>query len=158
MSKKVSIFFLGLVAFFIFQSCDSNSIYSEKKNIPTTWTHLDTISFRYVINDTVSKHDLILTVAHHILFPYENLYVLVNTSFPDGKATKQLLSLQLTSSDNSWMSKCSGEHCTLAIPISSDIKFKLPGEYALNIVQNSRKDTLVGIESLQLDITKSVDK
>lgn len=158
MSKKVKALVLGLVVFLVFiglQSCDSNSIYSEKKNIPNAWTNQDTIAFHYTIKDTVKQNDLLLTVVHDRQFPYENLYVHVNTSFPDGKTSNQLLSLQLTSANNVWMGECSGAQCTLTIPISSHIKFKKPGDYALKIVQDSRKDSLRGIASLQLDINRS---
>lgn len=134
-------------------SCGPKVIYTHKVDIKQPWDYFSPVTFEYEITDTIEAYDLQLSVVHADNFTFENMYVNATTIFPDGKKITRPVSLQLANSNGDWLGTCSGDHCTIQIPISTGAYYKSTGKYSLIFDQYSRKGNLEGIQSLEMEIT-----
>jgi len=76
----------------------------------------------------------------------------VHTYYPSGKSRTQRLSLELASSAGIFQGRCSGDLCTLQIPIQRNIYFEQPGTYQLVLEQFMRRNPVEGIASIALQV------
>jgi gliding motility-associated lipoprotein GldH len=136
-------------------SCNKNEVYHQIAEIENaTWSYDDIKSFEYVVTDTTEIYDLILVPVHTEDFSYQNLYVNIETLFPEGTKTANIVSLNLASNVGGWEGNCSSGYCYPEILLKNKTRF-LEGKYIFNISQNSRDENLVGISKLELVVRKS---
>lgn len=136
-------------------SCGSEVIYDQEIKIDNEWKYVDSLEFSYNITDTIPSYDIMLTVEHSPDFGYENLYVNATTQFPDGNRNTHPFSLQFVGEDGHWAGKCSKNVCKVTLPISVGVYFPQIGNYKIVIEQFSRIDSLQGVSSMNLKITKA---
>lgn len=140
---------LGLLSLCLFCTCGPTVIYEESETFPSTgWPYDAPASFVYHIADTNKAYDLGLSVAHSPDFAYQNFYVKLYTTLPAGTVDTQQLSLQLAGEFGAWLGECSSKECALTIPLISNLRYRIPGEYSLAVEQFSRNNPLVGINGL----------
>lgn len=119
---------------------------------PEGWSYADSVRFEYNIVDTTRAYELVLDVHHSADFPYQNFYVLLHTGLPSGKRVSEQLSLQLAGDFGAWLGDCSGNDCTLSIPLLGNARFGDPGTYTLTVEQHSRDEPLQGVNGLGLRV------
>jgi gliding motility-associated lipoprotein GldH len=130
-------------------SCGKTFLFKEYKDIdPKGWQYDKPVAFDFAISDTNKVYDLILEVTHADSFAYENAYVKVYTTFPDGQTTEQQLSLELSAKNGNWNGQCKGDECKVLINMQQDAVFKQSGKYAIKFEQFGRNENLVGIKKL----------
>ena len=136
-----------------FTACGPEVIYEEEVDFPENgWSYSDSTTFSYILDDVSQAYDLILDVEHGVDFAYQNFYVNLHTTFPNGKRQSEQLSLQLAGNFGIWLGDCSGDLCTLSIPFLQNIRYTLPGEYSLTVEQNSRDEPLAEIQGIGLRV------
>ncbi|MBL0084284.1 MAG: gliding motility lipoprotein GldH [Saprospiraceae bacterium] len=136
-------------------ACHSDILFEEKINLPVVgWTVADSVKYQLAIEDTAQNYDMVLRVDALDSYRYQNLYVMINTLFPDGKLEKDVVSLEVSTSGGEWHGKCSSDHCAVPILIQENFRFPKKGNYTITVAQHSRLDTIKGIEALQLSIAK----
>ncbi len=139
----------------LLSSCGPEIIYSHKVPVDGPWDYNEKINFEFEIADTVPAYDIVLHTTHSKNFAYQNIYTKMTTKFPDGNSTNHLVSLDLTDKLNQWTGNCSGKECTVPIMLSEHIFFKKPGRYTITAEQYGRVDSLDGVTSLELVISKA---
>jgi gliding motility-associated lipoprotein GldH len=135
-----------------FMACGPKVIYENEQPITQPWTYTDQVAFNFEVQDTSIAYDLHLDVEHNENFGYENAYIEVTTIFPNGKKVVSPLSLQLASSEGSWIGNCSGEKCEIDILLATKAFYNQKGKYSIMINQHSRSEKLEGINALKLKI------
>ena len=142
--------FLGLFA------CGPNYAYEQTLEIPENgWSYEDSLLATFEIPDTNTFYNLHLLVEHTTFFPYQNFYVQVITQFPNGERLTEQVSLELSAKGGIWLGDCSGETCTLDIPIQQGAYFNQAGTYQLSVHQYSRRDPLPEIKSIRFALEKT---
>ena len=137
-------------------SCGTPSIYEKEYRIQDEkWTYADSLAFAFEINDVSSRYNMYLDVTHHIDFPFQNMYVLIHSVFPDGKRMVDQQSLELQEKGGAWVGGCSGSSCELRFIMREKLKFEEAGSYQIILQQYSRKDILEGIKKIGLVLEKS---
>ncbi len=130
----------------IFSACGKDYIYQEYSELDKAgWKYQNPVSFSFEIRDTTKVYDLLLEVTHADTFAFENAYVKVFTSFPDGKITEQQLSLELAAKNGRWNGNCSGGQCKLLIGLQQGAIFNQSGKYKVSFEQYGRSALLKGI-------------
>ena len=151
MRPYLILFFLSAVL----SACNSDTLYEEKITLPVAgWTMADSVKYQVAIEDTTQNYDILLRVDALDSYRYQNLYVMINTLFPDGKLEKDVVSLEVSTPGGEWHGKCSSDHCAVPILIQENFRFPQKGNYTITVAQHSRLDTIKGIEALQLTISK----
>lgn len=142
-----------LVIVLVLSACKNDVIFTSTHVMPNSkWTYADSLVFDFEIKDTSKVYALDLNVTHQDTFPYENLYIKVHSKYPNGIQKSDILSLEFADGSGQWMGKSSGSGYLAPIAFQPKAIFKIPGLYHMAIYQNSRKDTVGGIEKIELVI------
>lgn len=145
---------LGLCCLFLFSGCEQNVIATKSIDMIDVWTYEDELDLQFNIDDTDGKYDLLLDIIHDPSFGYENLYVIIKTSFPSGEVTKDVVSLNLAGPRGSWLGKCNNTKCSIEILLNAAFAFKETGSYTLSLAQHSREESLQGIKQVSFRLVK----
>ncbi len=79
----------------VFSSCDSNRIFDEYKSVPNQW-HKDTIiSFNIIPSDSINNYNLFINLRNTNEYKYNNLFLIVEMDFPNGKTLKDTLEYKM---------------------------------------------------------------
>ena len=140
---------------FFLCSCGPRVIHSDKLDIGKQWSYGNTLISEYTAQDTSSKYDLALKLIHTKEFEYQNVYLNVATSFPDGVKTTNPLSLDLSTKTGNWLGKCNSKDCEITFSFQDNFSFKTLGKHKFEIGQYSREDQLEGISEIELILFES---
>jgi gliding motility-associated lipoprotein GldH len=146
---------LFLQALLFITACNDTVIFNEEKEVPAPWSYADTLAFQFEVRDTLPAYDINLSVQHLPDFAFANLYVMIETGFPDGKTVSGPVSLSLSDNFGQWLGKCNNELCAVTLALSEKKYFDKPGTYRIAVTQHSRKPALEGIKSVALIVQKS---
>ena len=145
--------FLLLGCACLLAACNSDLIFDETLDIPNaSWSYDNPLPFEFEVADTTKTYQVMLEVEHSGDFGFQNCYVQITTKFPNGEAKKQPVSLELAAQSGIWNGKCSGNTCTVEIPLQTKAKFKQPGKHSITVEQFMRVNPLLGIEAIGLKI------
>lgn len=146
-------FLLLLFISLVLVSCDQSIIFQETYQIDQPWKYEDIATFSFASPDTTEYYDLLLTINHSNDFGYENAYTKILTSFPSGKNTEDIVSLELANNYGSWNGDCN-RNCELILGLKERFRFQEIGDYEIGL-QNYSREELSGIQSLKLIIQKA---
>lgn len=107
------------------------------------------------VTDTAQVYQMDLCLKHSTDFNYQNLYVRILTTFPDGKEQSSITSLELLNPDGTWAGDCSRKTCSLNLPLQQHFTFPQKGTYQWAIEPYMRIDTVHGISSLIVTCKKA---
>ncbi len=147
---------LFVLLLFAFVSCNNKEWFSESQDFEgEEWLYNNPLSYKFNVTDTSSLNEINLDVTYNQNnFGYQNLYVNIQTIFPNGKNTEQIVSLEVLGEEAQMNQKCSDEECTVSILLLGSFKFYEIGEHTIKISQHSRENKLVGIEKLKMRILR----
>lgn len=114
------------------------------------WTYDDMASFDFTITDTTSSYDMYLDVKHTHGYPFQNMYLKIISTFPDGAEVSEQHSLELQEKNGEWMGECGSKSCELRFVLREGMRFDTPGDYNISFEQFTRRDSLEGVVSLGL--------
>ena len=134
-------------------ACNSDLIFNETLDIPNAaWEYDNKLAFEFEVKDTTKTHQVLLEITHAGDFGFQNCYVQITTRFPNGEEKKQPVSLELAAQSGTWNGQCSGNACSLEIPLQAKAKFKATGKHSITVEQFMRVNPLPGIEAISLKI------
>jgi gliding motility-associated lipoprotein GldH len=95
--------FVGLI--FIL-SCDSNRVFEQNIKINDgNWKVSEVKKFEINILDTTSVMDVFVNVRHTSSYSYSNLWMFVNTIYPDGTKEKDTLQCVVAQASGKWLGR-----------------------------------------------------
>lgn len=134
-------------------ACNKDVIFEKTINIPdASWSYDNPLPFEFEVTDTTKAYQILLEVEHAGDFGFQNCYVQITTKFPNGEEKKQPVSLELAAQSGIWTGKCSGNDCSIEIPLQGKAKFKQPGKYSITVEQFMRVNPLPGIKAISLKV------
>ena len=136
-------------------SCRTDVVYDNTTDVLDKWPVDVPVDFPFEITDTSAQYDMILKVYHDQGFKYQNLYVKLSTSFPNGEVVDDIVSLDLRNKKGRSNGQCPKTTCNVPFVLQQNIYFKSPGHYNLGVNHHSRQDTIEGIKKLRLVIKKA---
>jgi len=143
-----------LIAVVSVSSCTGN-IYNHEEKIPNDiWRYADSLNFEFEIPDTAQLYMMELDVRHTDAFPWENCYVKIRSTYPDKTVKTDILSLEFADPSGNWMGEKKGDYIVAPIALQPIAKFKEKGKYQMTFFQDTRRDSIPGIHSLKLKISK----
>ena len=141
--------FLTLFIVLIFTSCQPSYYFEEAIPINNeAWSYNQPLNFKVDVNDPKKKYNLYFDIDHSSDYSFQNMYVQIHTTFPNGEKTSKPLSIDFMDKSGRWYGKCSGEICKLRVQLKTAIQFKDPGQYGFEFEQFMRKENLKGIKNL----------
>lgn len=140
----------------MFFACNMNSIYDESIIIENSaWNKDDLANFEVVIDDTLLAYDFYINVRNTVDYRYCNLYIFLDTKFPNNHMSRDTLELMLADVEGKWLGKGWGAVKENSILISANMRFPLKGLYVFKMQQAMRVDTLESISNVGIRVTPS---
>jgi gliding motility-associated lipoprotein GldH len=139
----------------LFASCDSKRIYEKNTEIPgNTWDAAQKVKFEVNITDTVSGNNVMINIRHAGLYPYSNLFMFINTTFPNGKTTRDTVECLLADDKGKWLGEGLGDIWDARILFKRNVRFSQSGNYTFEFEQAMRVEQLPGVMDVGLRIEK----
>lgn len=139
----------------IFSSCNQNKVMEENQQITSySWDYSDKKTFNAEIKDTTQNYNIYINLRHSFNFEWRNLWVNIETTFPDGRQFEKRINLVLSEPDGHWNGDCLGDNCDIQIPIQTNAFFPLTGKYTFTISQDMRVNPLGFVKSVGMRIEK----
>jgi len=134
-----------LVIALSFSSCGDKPVYDEFKSVnDSVWTYSQKMDFPVQIDDASSLFDFKLVVRVTTEYEFNNMWVFLTTTTPDGQSSREPFEIQISYEDGSWVGEKSG---TI---VESTLLFnrrKLPetGVYTFTVEQGIVDEKLNGV-------------
>ena len=141
-------YIVALLAISIMCSCDRSRIYEENKSIADEiWNVRDTVLFEVEITDSAAPVNMYLNVRNAGMYQYENLFMFITTTFPNGKTHKDTVEC-LLADQNGWLGDGLGDIFDNQILFRRRVTFPLNGKYVFAFEQAHRFGEEPYIENL----------
>jgi gliding motility-associated lipoprotein GldH len=92
-------FWVVLIYCTFFSSCDSNRVFDEYKSVPNQWHKDSIISFNVIPPDSTNNYNLFVNIRTTNDYKYNNLFLIVEMDYPNGKILKDTLEYKMADPD-----------------------------------------------------------
>ncbi len=149
---------IGTLLFFTLTGCEKGVLNSAEWPMENQqWISNDPKSFLLEAVDTTTIYAMDISLTHDIAYPFQNLYIKTQTTFPSGQVVESVTSLELLNKDGSWAGDCNSQSCTITLPLQQRFTFPEVGTYKWSVAQHMRKDTIEGIKKFKV-VCREVDE
>ena len=139
----------------MFSSCDSKRIFEKNTEISdSNWDTSERVKFEVNITDTISGNNVLINIRHAGFYPYSNLFLFINTTFPNGKTTRDTVECMLSDDKGKWFGKGLGDLWDARILFKRNVRFSQSGTYIFEYEQAMRVKQLPGVMDVGLRIEK----
>lgn len=151
--KRVFLILQCVVLLVLISSCGRQYHYCENTAIDNeTWAAGHKVPFHFAIPDTSCVYEMGLNIRYTHFYPKQNLYVFLRTVFPNETWAQDTLSIDLFTDEGIPLGKGS-RVVELQHPFGC-LRFPMTGDYTMTLEQAMRTDSLEGVVSVGLYITK----
>jgi gliding motility-associated lipoprotein GldH len=92
---------VGIAA--VFSACDESRVFEKNREIKDyIWDSRNKASFTFEVKDTATLHNIYVNVRHADFYQYSNIWLMVRTTFPDGKQLSKRVEVPLANDDGAW--------------------------------------------------------
>ena len=140
--------------------CGPEPIYAESHAIDPAagWEAVDVQEFEFEVLDTLTPNDFFLDIRHNQDYPFSNLYLFVDYSFPNGRSRRDTVLCEFADERGKWLGTGSGPLVDHRIGFQRHASFPLKGTYKLSVGHAMRLDPLPGIADVGFRLEKSAQK
>lgn len=155
-SHQNQLLLLGLlIVLFLMSACNGNVIYSESQRVDEKkWNMNEQLYFNVEVADTTQFYDFCIDVRNTNTYAYSNLFLFINTTFPDGSIAADTLECPLADLDGKWYGKNSGHYIDGRYYLRRNVRFPMSGNYRFQVSHGMRDTNVVGIRDISLLITR----
>ncbi len=146
-----------IVLVLLLGACRSNVLYDQSMPIDGRWWKNKAEQFEATVQDSLQLYDFYLNVRHNTSYRYSNLYLFLQTRFPNGNISRDTIEIVLANAEGKWLGKGWGDVREDHVLLRKQLRFPLKGTYVFSIWQAMRQDTLYGIQDVGIQIVP-VDK
>ncbi len=145
--------FSGLLLLFL-AGCGHHTLFTGMVDLQDAWAKEDAARFEVTVPDTTTRYDFYIDVRHTGKYRYSNLYLFMQTRFPEGTYTRDTLEITLATPEGKWLGKGWGEIKEDHVLVRAGFRFPVKGKYVFLLWQGMRTDTLKALRSVGIDIEK----
>ncbi len=139
-------------------SCDKNVVMeSQQYFVNDKWDYADAKTFTAEIKDTVQHYNIYISARHGFNFEWRNMWVKIETTFPDGRQFEKRVNLVLSEPNGEWHGDVLGDNCDIQIPIQERAYFPQLGKYTFKLSQDMRVNPLNYMKAIGLRIEIAKD-
>jgi len=146
---------LSLVGLLL-MSCDPNRVYEKNVVIDNgIWNKDSVVNFKMEITDTLQPYNFYINIRNSTDYRYSNLYLFIDTYFPNETHARDTLEFILADTDGKWFGKGFGKIKESTVLLRRGVHFPMSGRYRFTMEQAMRTDNLEGIEDVGMRIEKT---
>ena len=153
MRLNLNLWLPGLAVFLTFSSCDSNKVYESYTALPDKgWPMDNPVTFKVEIEDTTQACNVQLMIRHMPQYPFQNLYLLLDTKYPDGSFSTDSVQFMLFNAAGESLSDCAGDLCDAQFMFRNHVRFPQAGSYEFIMSHAMRVEQFNGVLPYVLDV------
>ncbi|MDT0294770.1 gliding motility lipoprotein GldH [Mesonia ostreae] len=159
--RKLGGRFLGILFVISIFSCDSKQVYDQYKSIPGAWAKDSVVEFEIKNLDSLQTYNLFFNVRNSNAYKYNNLFLISNMKFPNGKQVTDTLEYEMAYPNGELMGAGAGEIKENKLWYKENVRFLEEGTYTITLEQAMRENGEVeGIQKLEgiLEIGFRIEK
>lgn len=142
-----------LVVILSIVSCDKSVYYDHNEKIEKDEWYIDhVLKHEITIKDTLDVFNMFIHVRNQVDYAYSNIFLFINTGFPNGQIAKDTLECILADKSGKWYGKGRGKYRDSKILFKPQLRFPLEGNYHINIQQAMREEPLKGISNIGISL------
>jgi gliding motility-associated lipoprotein GldH len=142
-------FFL-VILLLILVSCDKKRVFDQYQSVGQSWHKDSLVTFLYNQKDTLSKHNLFITLRNNKNYPFNNLFLIVEMEEPSKNVLVDTLEYQMATADGTLLGEGMTDTKENKLYYKENFVFKKSGEYQITILQAVRQTGKIeGIEKLE---------
>lgn len=141
-----------LVATCLFTACSDDAIFDDMYSFDDrSWGQTELVKFDVDIQNTNDAYSLILTLRHSTSYAYNNFWIYLYVTTPDGKTSKTPYEINIANEDGSWIGTKSGTIVESKLIFKTEA-FKDAGIYSYTIEQGINKKEMPEILDIGLRV------
>jgi len=146
---------VGLIAVLFLYSCNMPALYEKNIHLESgTWNLENKLSFDVSIQDSLVPYDFYLNIRHNDDFEFSNLYLFIDTYYPDSGYTRDTIEILLADVTGKWFGEGFGSLKEVRVLLKKGVSFPSSGDYTFSFIQAMRTEDLKGIEDFGIRIEK----
>jgi gliding motility-associated lipoprotein GldH len=147
----------GLLCFsLIIFACGDLNLFEENQTIhKSSWASNQVLRFEYNVTDTIAPKNIYINFRHTGLYKYNNVYLFVTTTAPNGKSIKDTADFTIADPKGKWMGSGIGDVFDIRLAYKHNIRFAQQGKYVFLIQHGMRDENLQEITDVGIRIENS---
>jgi gliding motility-associated lipoprotein GldH len=152
MQRYFGIACLGL----FFASCGNQVLFEQNSKVEdANWRSANPAIFELEVEDTLTAYDFYINVRNTGSYRFSNLYLFIQTDFPNGKSIRDTVECLMATPEGEWIGTGVGDLRDQSILFKQSGNLPLKGKNLFEMVQAMRQDPLPGIADIGLRIEKA---
>lgn len=144
-----------LLTLIIVASCNTGKLYDKNKPIENySWQISDQKKFDVNVQDSLSLYRFFVSVRHTGDYKYNNLYLFLNTIYPNNTIARDTIELVLTDNEGNWVGEGLSNLKFVQRSVKKGIRFQQKGVYSFIIEHGMRDNPLDGVANIGICIEK----
>ena len=153
MQKRNNKLLLIAALCFLMLGCDSKAVFDVYESVPNQW-HKDSLAtFKFQAPDTTSNYNLYVNIRNNNEYKFNNLYLIVELNYPNGKAVKDTLEYKMAAPNGELLGVGFSDVKESKLwyrGYDAPFKFTEEGNYSVNVQHAMRENGDVnGVENLE---------
>ena len=149
---------LILIVSLLLVGCQGDIVYTVFKSLPNVgWEADSSLCYQPVITDSIADYQMLITIRHTDVYPYQNLWLFVDIEQDSLLLTRDTIECYMANERGEWLGGGLTVH-ELPLLYSDSYQFANSGEYQISITQGMREDTLIGIKEVGVKIIRNEQK
>ncbi|MCU0369825.1 MAG: gliding motility lipoprotein GldH [Bacteroidales bacterium] len=140
---------------FFFTGCSTSSVYDQNKSFrDDVWKSDQIVRFDVELEDTMNIHKFYLNLRHTTSYRYANIFLFINTTFPDGTEARDTVECILADPSGKWMGKGISNIRDNQVLLRRGLRFPQKGTYIFEFEQAMREPELKEVMDIGLRIVR----
>ncbi len=140
--------------------CSDNLVFQSDVPIPGgAWSRDFKPEFAFDITDTVSEHDVYIDVRHTGDYPFNDLFLFVDLTGPNGRAARDTVECLLADPSGRWLGKGTGfifsDRIQAKVLYKLHNRFPATGRYTMRLEQAMRMEPLPAVIDVGVSVERS---
>lgn len=136
-------------------SCSSGVVYEQIEEVDVEgWNYKKPVVVKFATPDTSNRYNLIFDVRITPEYAYQNLWLFIETTEPDGSTHTDSINVPMSYPDGRWIGSGLGDLIDNPILVNRDFKFAETGEYTFKIRHGMRNDYLQNVQNVGVILKK----
>ncbi|MCK9617373.1 MAG: gliding motility lipoprotein GldH [Lentimicrobiaceae bacterium] len=150
---KKKLFFISFSCVLLLFACTPKPLLDKTANVDEKgWKPDAALQFSVEVTDLTALHNFYVTIRNTTDYKYSNIYLFIQTQFPNQKFSKDTVECLLANANGKWKGKGWGKIKDNRFLVKQDFRFPVKGIYTFYIRQAMRDKELVGIKNLGINI------
>lgn len=130
-----------MIVLLLVTACAENMLFSEYQAVDGRgWDKNDVKEFAFTATDSAEAHHVYIQVRNDDSFPFSNLFLITELTFPDGLQLRDTLEYTMADATGKWLGAGVGSIKENKLWYKENVVFPGPGVYTIRVAHAMREN------------------